>query len=114
MRKPTLIIAGILTFLIVLFQPSVSTALFALLFLGMIPGTTTSIPSWAMLLISISGIYLAIRWISNQPLFIGNHQQQERTARQLARKKVLAMTANTPVRPLKTAPGRRAAKPAKA
>jgi len=111
-NKPAIITIGIIVALVVLIQPGVSNAIFALIFLGMIPGTNVSIPSWAMLLMSAIGIILAIRWITNQPLFIGSRIHQERTARQLARKKVLAMTAATPTRPKRatTSARRRTAK----
>jgi hypothetical protein len=74
-------------------QPRIENAMLALIFLGMIPGTSISIPSWIMFLVSIVGIVTAVRWISGQPLFIGSREYQEKLARQLARKKVLAMTA---------------------
>jgi hypothetical protein len=75
-----------------------------MLFLGVIPGTTITVPTWMILVGSTAGSYLAIRWILDQPLFIGNRQYQEKLARQLARKKVLAMTATpasdaAPIRP---------------
>lgn len=93
MRKSILIIAGLLTLLVLLFLPSTSGLLLALLLLGMIPGTSFAIPAWIMLLGSMTGIILSIRWISRQPLYIGSHSQQEKMARQLARKKILAMSA---------------------
>ena len=111
MRKPALIIAAVIFLLIMLFQPNVSGALFALIFLGMIPGTTVNVPSWMMLLGSLIGMVVAIRWLSQQPMFIGNYAQQEKTARQLARKKVLAMSAApTPIRRKPTTARRRPAK----
>ena len=97
-RRNILIGAGVVTLLVLLTTPAVGNALLAMLFLGVIPGTSVTVPTWMILVGSTAGSYLAIRWILNQPLFIGNRQYQEKLARQLARKKVLAMTATpTPV-----------------
>jgi hypothetical protein len=91
--------------LILLFMPQVGYSLFALIFLGMIPGTNLALPSWVMFFGSVIGIFIALRWIIHQPLYIGSHAEQEKLARQLARKKVLAMTSTpaaadpTPTRP---------------
>ncbi len=63
-------------------------SLFLFIFLGVIPGTDTRVPSWAMITLAVLSSALIIRWITNQPMYIGNLVEQERTARQLARKRV--------------------------
>lgn len=102
-RKHILVAAGALLLLFVLVRQEVESALLALLFLGIIPGTSISLPAWVMLVGAIVIGYAALRWLRDQPLYIGSHAEQEKLARQLARRKVLAMTAQpaavVPVRP---------------
>lgn len=76
-------------------DPVISSALFSLIFLGAIPGTRFSIPFWIMLPATLIASYLLIRWLSRQPLFIGNLDEQEKTARALARKKVARIIAES-------------------
>lgn len=66
--------------------------LFALVFLGMIPGTTMSIPPIIMMLLYPAAIIAAIYWLAHQPLYIGSQEKQERTARAVARKRVAKKT----------------------
>lgn len=63
-------------------------SLFLFIFLGVIPGTDMRVPSWAMITLAVLSSALIIRWITIQPMYIGNLAEQERTARQLARKRV--------------------------
>lgn len=104
-RKKVLIVAGLILLLIILSRPEVEGELLALLFLGVIPGTSIALPSWMIFIGSIFAASALLRWLRDQPLFIGSHVEQEKLARQLARKKVLAMTAipapaaASPIRP---------------
>jgi len=77
---------------IVLVRPEILGSLFALVFLGLIPGTTLSMPFWVMLIVYGTGLFIVIRWLARQPLYLGNMAKQEKTARQLARKKVINKT----------------------
>lgn len=69
-------------------HPAFMGVIFELVFLGIIPGTALSIPFWIMLPASVLIGFLAIRWIMGQPMYIGNLEHQEKTARALARKNV--------------------------
>lgn len=64
------------------------TAVFALLVMGIVPGTNWNIPAWLMLITYPLGFFLLLRWISRQPLFIGTNAHNEKVARKLARKRV--------------------------
>lgn len=94
-HRNILIASGLIVLLIVLSRPEVESELLALLFLGVIPGTSIALPSWLIFTGSIITASLLLRWLHNQPLFIGSYVEQERLARQLARKKVLTMAAAT-------------------
>jgi len=67
-------------------------ALFALVFLGMIPGTDLSIPPALMMIGYPLAIVAAVFWLANQPLYIGSKEKQEKTARAVARKRVAKKT----------------------
>lgn len=95
-RKQVLIAAGLIVLLIILSRPEVQSELLAFLFLGVIPGTSVTIPAWIIFIGSLIGASALLHWLRDQPLFIGSQEYQEKLARQLARKKVLALTA-TPV-----------------
>lgn len=86
--------AVIILALLILFNlPTIFTVIFELILLGAIPGTTINIPFWVMLPLMVFCGYIAIHWISHQPLYIGNLEYQEKLARQLARKKVAEIIA---------------------
>ena len=62
---------GVFVVIIALLQPVVMNAFIAFLFAGIIPGTTISLPFWLMSLLLVSVAYIAIRWISKDPIYIG-------------------------------------------
>lgn len=66
--------------------------LFALVFLGMIPGTNLSIPPAIMMIGYPLAIVAAIFWLAHQPLYIGSKEKQDKTARAVARKRVAKKT----------------------
>lgn len=78
-------------------------ALFALIFLGMIPGTDLSIPPLVMMLLYPVAIVGAIYWLAHQPLYIGSQEKQEKTARAVARKRVAKKTSRKTATRRKTA-----------
>lgn len=93
MNKQTIIKALILAILIVLaIKLDVLGALFALAFLGIIPGTDLSIPPAVMMIGYPLAIIGAIFWLAHQPLYIGSREKQEKTARAVARKRVAKKT----------------------
>jgi membrane protein implicated in regulation of membrane protease activity len=83
-RQRAIISAIVLGVIILLVRPEILGSIFALVFLGMIPGTTLSLPSLLMFAIYAIAAVLVIRWLAQQSL------QPEKTARARARKKVLA------------------------
>ena len=89
-RRNVLVGVGLLCLIILLVRPEILGALFAFIFLGLIPGTQLSLPFWAMLIIYAVGAILVIRWLISQPLYVGNLAKQEKTARAIARKKATA------------------------
>lgn len=83
---------------ILLVRPEILGALFALVFIGMIPGTNASVPSLVMFIAYALMAIFVILWLARQPMYIGNKTKQEKIARSLARKKVLNKKKTTPKR----------------
>ena len=94
------LILGLITLgvLVLLIRPEILAAVFTLIFLGMVPGTTYSVPSVVMFAIYAVVAILVIAWLARQPMYIGNQARQEKTARALARKKVLNKKKATPTK----------------
>lgn len=88
MRKITLPASIVLALLLFFYLPEIMTAIFNFVFLGAIPGTKNSVPFWIMLPSMVFLGFLVVRWITHQPMYIGNLAEQEKLARQLARKRV--------------------------
>ena len=88
-RKQTLLLIIGVGLLVLFLRPDVSGALFALVFLGMIPGTSYAVPSLFMFIAYTVIAIATIHWLAHQPLYVGNLSRQEKTARSIARKKVL-------------------------
>lgn len=94
-----------------LLEGSVVDAIIMFIFLGIIPGTNLALPTWLMFLFAVAGSISLLGWIRAQPFFIGNLAEQERTARQLARQRVMkklaqprpAEAATVPIRKAKRA-----------
>lgn len=104
-----LIIAAV--FLLIV-RPEILGSIFALIFLGLIPGTALSIPSFIMFLIYAGVAALVIRWLVRQPMYVGNMSRQEKTARAIARKKVL--NSNSKKKPVRKTATRRVKRTARA
>ncbi len=93
MNKRTLLkVLVIATLLFCIVQLNLLGAIFALLFLGLVPGTDFSIPPAVMMVLYPIAILGAIYWLAHQPLYIGSQQKQEKTARAVARKRVAKKT----------------------
>jgi len=89
----------IIAVVLLIVRPEILSSIFALIFLGLIPGTDLSIPSLVMFPIYAIVAFFVLRWLIRQPLYIGNMSKQEKTARAIARKKVLkTKTKKTPAR----------------
>lgn len=80
----------------IIFLPAAFHATVELLLLGVIPGTNIAIPFWIIFLTFFGGAYYLVRWVREQPLFIGDLARQEQVARQLARKRVAQKVRRTP------------------
>ncbi|MGB3023943.1 MAG: hypothetical protein WBB39_04030 [Candidatus Saccharimonadales bacterium] len=83
----------LLGIVVVLSQHQVLNALFALLFVGVIPMTTIVLPFWMMGLILGSVAAIALFWLLRQPVFIGDAPHQEKIAKSRARSHVLSVAA---------------------
>lgn len=90
MKRIIIFITGGIALLLTLSQPVVMNMFFALLFLGIVPGTDVIIPFWAAFIGFIIGSMILIGWLLSQPLYIGSIAAQQQTARQIARKRVVA------------------------
>lgn len=88
-RKVVTALIIVAVFLLIV-RPEILGSIFALVFLGLIPGTDFSIPSIVMFPIYAVVAILVIYWLVRQPMYVGNMSRQEKTARSIARKKVLA------------------------
>jgi len=75
--------------------PGAFDAAFALVFLGMIPFTSYSIPPLAMLIIYALLITLGIRWLFVQPVLIPDTKRREALSRSKARRRVIKKTKTT-------------------
>jgi hypothetical protein len=86
---------GLFVVIIALLQPVVMNAFIAFLFAGIIPGTTISLPFWLMSVLLVTVGYIAIRWISKDPIYIGDTPYQQQKSKQAARDYVLRKTTQT-------------------
>lgn len=93
MTKVIRVIGIIVAMSIVVSQPQVLNAVFALLFAGVVPFTHIVLPFWAMSLLLATIAYAALRWLRRQPLFIGDTAHRERLAKSRARSHVLSVAA---------------------
>lgn len=84
--------------------PGAFDALFALVFIGMIPFTDYVIPPIVMLVSYSLLIALGLRWLFIQPVLIPDTKRREITERTIARKRVLKKTAHSTT---KTTPAKR-------
>lgn len=96
--QATLLRAGlILTIIVLVLQPAVINPLLGLLFLGLVPGTTYTLPFWTMGVFYLLVIYNCLRYILRQDIYIGDTAQQGKIARRQARNKIVKQTKTKPV-----------------
>ena len=72
------------------------TMLFTLFVMGIVPGTSFTIPAWVILVGYPVIILIALGWLMSQPLFIGTSAHNQKTARSIARKRVARRTQTKP------------------
>lgn len=77
----------VITLLIVCTQTPLIATLFALLVLGMIPGTDLVIPAWVILLLYPVLFVLGVHWIRSQPLLIGEQKKPSKPVAQRVTRK---------------------------
>lgn len=92
MNTTLLKLIAIIILAIIALRFNVVDSIFALIFLGMIPGTDMSISPVIMMLVYPVAIIGAIYWLTRQPLYIGSQEKQQKTARAVARKRVAKKT----------------------
>lgn len=90
MKRNIILGTGVIATFLTLTQPVVINSFLGFMFLGIIPGTDVIIPFWVAFLSFIIGSMLLIGWLLTQPLYIGSIAAQEQTAREIARKRVVA------------------------
>lgn len=95
MSKDVFGLAVFATAIVALFLiPGAFDTLFALIFVGMIPFTSFVVPPLAMLIVYILLILLGVRWLATQPARMFDTNEQDRLAREKARKVVAKKTNN--------------------
>lgn len=104
---------AILALVLLVLTPGGFEALFALVFMGMIPFTTYSLPPMVMLAIYLLLIGLAVYWLATQPVFIPDNSKREPLVREKARKRVTKKV-TTSSKARSTRPSRRYQQTAKA
>ena len=87
-KRIIIVLFAFIALCVALTSPYVLNTIVNFVFLGLIPGTDITVPFWLMLIAFIAVTILLIRWLTNQPLYIGSLASQEQTARQIARKKI--------------------------
>jgi hypothetical protein len=112
LNRKTLTVLTLVVAVLLIVRPEILGSIFALIFLGLIPGTDWSIPSLVMFPIYAVVAIITLYWLIRQPLYIGNMSRQEKTARALARKKVLKT--KTKKKPVRKSAARRAKRTAQA
>lgn len=75
--------------------PGAFDALFALVFIGMVPFSDYTLPPAVMLALYTLLIVLGLRWIIVQPLLMTDAKKREVIERTKARKRVMKKTAHT-------------------
>lgn len=86
MLKQSTLLGLLATGIVALFVvPGLFDALFAFVFLGIIPYTRLALPVWAMFIINLSLLWMALRWISHQSLLMSDSRARDLEKRRLAR-----------------------------
>ena len=86
------IIVILALFVSITLRPDLIALLFALVFLGFIPGTTATIPSWVTLGVMTLLVVAGVRWIFDEPVYRSSATPKDLSRRAAARRKVLRRT----------------------
>lgn len=76
----------------VIIRPDIIAAVIALVFVGIVPGTTLTIPSWVTLSIMLVLLIMAIRWVFDEPVYRPQATNKDLARRATARRKVIRHT----------------------
>lgn len=79
-------------FVVVALRPEIIVSIFVLIFIGVIPGTSLTVPSWITLGIMILLLIMAIRWVFDEPVYRAYVTPKDLARRDSARRKVLRRT----------------------
>ena len=93
--RPRHIILTLVVFLVltVSLRPELISMFFILVFVGIVPGTQLTIPSWVTMLGFVIALAFGIRWLFDQPVYHPVTTSKEKSLRAAARKRVLKHTA---------------------
>lgn len=86
------LIAALACFVAVIIRPDLIATVFAFVFLGYVPGTDFTIPSWVSLAIMTILVVLGFRWIFDEPVYRTLATPKDLSRRASARRKVLRRT----------------------
>ncbi len=89
MRKTITIICIFIVCIGFFVQPIVLNAVFGFVFAGIVPGTSISLPFWAMSCVLAAIGYSATKWLQRDMLFIGDEVHMEKQRKQHARAYVM-------------------------
>ena len=97
--RPRHFIIASVVFLVlaVIAKPELISLFFVLVFVGIVPGTQLTIPSWVTMLGFVIALALGIRWLLDQPVYHPVATSKEKSLRTAARKRVLKQTATRTV-----------------
>lgn len=76
-RRVYIVIGAVITLLFVTNYTPIFSSVFSLLVLGMMPGTSLTIPVWAMLTIYPIVFIIASLWLMSQTFYIGETKKVE-------------------------------------
>lgn len=97
MQKVVIKISIVIVLIGLVFHPLVINPLCAFLFAGIVPGTTITLPFWAMSCILFTIGYGAITWLKRDMLYIGDVRGIEQQRKQTARAYVAQKTSSSVV-----------------
>lgn len=78
--------------LAVIAKPELISMFFILVFVGVVPGTQITIPSWVSMLGFVIALIFGIRWLFDQPIYHPVTTPKEKSLRAAARRRVLRQT----------------------
>ncbi len=91
-RRHIIIAIVVFAMVAILIKPSILSALFVFIFMGIVPGTNYTLPSWVSLLGLFLALMLSIRWLLYQPTYQPVATTKDRALRHAARRRVLKLT----------------------